>query len=230
MEVASAASSSQALEMVKRADDFRFPAGDVRFRVKVTDFKKGKRDRESEYHVLSDGKGKSLVETLKPERQKGRKLLMSDSDLWFYSPDIRKPVRVSLQQRLTGEVANGDLANTNFAGDYSAALIGEESVDGRRLTKLKLKSKSKTATYSSINYWLDAATGAPVTAEFLSTSGKVMKRGFFEKFATVLGKRRLTEMKIEDAIVKTKMSTLKYSDFSSEAISEMTFSKESIGR
>lgn len=222
--------ASKAFEMVKRADEFRFPAGDVRFRVKVIDFKKGKADRVSEYRVLSDGQGKSLVETLKPERQKGRKLLMADSDLWFYSPDIRKPVRVSLQQRLTGEVANGDLANTNFAGDYSATFVGEESQAGRRLTKLKLKSKSKTATYASINYLVDAATGAPVSAEFLSTSGKVMKRGFFEKYATVLGKRRLTEMKIEDAIVKTKMSRLQYSDFSSEAISAMTFSKESIGR
>lgn len=222
--------SESAQELVKKADDFRFPAGDVRFLVKVIDFKKGKKERESQYRVLSDGQGKSLVETLKPERQKGRKLLMTDSDLWFYSPDIRKPVRVSLQQKLTGEVANGDLANTNFAGDYNAQLVGEEKIQGKNLKRLKLKSKSKSATYSSINYWLDASSGAPVMAEFLSTSGKVMKRGYFEKYAMVLGKRRMVEMKIEDAIVKSRASVLEYSDFSRDNIPAMTFSKESIGR
>jgi hypothetical protein len=225
-----ALANENAQELVRRADDFRFPPGDVRFRVKVVDFKKGKRERESEYKVLSDGKGQSLVETVKPERQKGRKLLMSESDLWFYSPDIRKPVRVSLQQRLTGEVSNGDLANTNFAGDYEAALTGEEIKEGRRLLRLRLKAKSKTATYANVNYWIDAATGAPITAEFLSASGKVMKRGYFDKYSTVLGKKRLTEMKIEDAIVKTKMSLMQYSEFSREAIPKMSFSKESIGR
>ncbi len=216
--------------LVKAADDFRFPSGDVRFRVKVVDFKKGKQQRESEYRVLSDGKGRSLVETVKPERQKGRKLLMVQSELWFYSPDIRKPVRVSLQQKLTGEVANGDLANTNFAGDYTATLGGEDVDGGKKLTLLKLKAKSKSATYAAVDYWLDSKTGAPVKAHFLSTSGKVMKRGYFEKYGSVLGKNRLVQMKVEDAIEKSRVSVLHYSEFSREAISSSTFSKESIGR
>ncbi len=216
--------------LVRAADDFRFPSGDVRFRVKVVDFKKGKQQRESEYRVLSDGKGRSLVETMKPERQKGRKLLMVQSELWFYSPDIRKPVRVSLQQKLTGEVANGDLANTNFAGDYTATVSGTEVSGGKKLTLLKLKAKSKSATYAAVDYWIDTDTGAPVRAHFLSTSGKIMKRGYFEKYGAVLGKNRLVQMKVEDAIEKSRVSVLHYSEFSREAISAATFSKESIGR
>lgn len=216
--------------LVKEADEFRFPSGDVRFRVRVVDFKKGKQQRISEYRVLSDGLGRSLVETIKPERQKGRKLLMVMSELWFYSPDIRKPVRVSLQQKLTGEVANGDLANTNFAGDYTATKGAESEEEGKRLLLLKLKAKSKSATYAAIDYWLDMSSGAPVKAHFLSTSGKVMKRGYFEKYASVLGKQRLVQMKVEDAIEKTRVSMLHYSEFSREAISPATFSKESIGR
>ena len=40
-------------------------------------------------------------------------------------------MRLSLSQRLTGEVSNGDLARANFAGDYKPKLLRTETVDGR---------------------------------------------------------------------------------------------------
>ena len=48
---------------------------------------------------------------------------MKGHDLWIFLPTVSQPVRLSMSQRLTGQVANGDLARANFAGDYTAKLL-----------------------------------------------------------------------------------------------------------
>ena len=54
-------------------------------------------------------------------------MLMRGNDLWVFLPSVSQPVRLSLSQRLTGQVANGDLARANFSGaavDVLAAFPG----------------------------------------------------------------------------------------------------------
>lgn len=41
----------------------------------------------------------------------------------MFMPDVSQPVRLSLAQRLTGQVANGDLARANFASDYHPKIL-----------------------------------------------------------------------------------------------------------
>lgn len=214
--------------LVKQADDARFPRGSISFFVKAEDVNKGKKVRETVYKVVSRGPGKTLVETVIPERQQGRKLLMLESDLWFFSPDIKRPTRVSLQQKLSGEISNGDLANTDYAGDYDAKLIGKETIDGKSAYRLKLTSKSKSATYAAIDYWIDVKTKSPIQANFLSVSGKVMKRGTYDRFESVLGRERVTRFKVDDAYAKGRSSILTYSKHKKEEFDESIFSKESM--
>src|SRR5262249_23659924 len=94
-------------EAVKKADEGRMPDGEVTFVARVLDYDQKSLLRETRYRVSSQGESASLIETIAPERQKGRKLLMEGDSLWLYTPDIKRPARVSLQQRLTGEVSNG---------------------------------------------------------------------------------------------------------------------------
>ena len=53
-------------------------------------------------------------------------MLMKDYDMWLFTPNIKKPLRISLEQKLTGEVSYGDIAKTNYAEDYNAKLISTE--------------------------------------------------------------------------------------------------------
>lgn len=217
-------------ELVRRADRFRFPSGTTSSIVTVVDFNATKKVRESEYKVISDGRTRSLVETLTPVRQKGRKLLMVGSDLWYFSPDVRRPTRVSLQQKLTGEVANGDLASTNYAGDYNAEIVGHELLDSIKTIRLKLRAKKKNTTYSALDYWINEETGAPIRADYLSTSGKVIKIGRFEKFGPVLGHSCVVQLRIQDAVSKAQSSQLTYSKYQIEKANPALFSKESMTR
>ncbi len=113
-----------ALELLKRADEHRSPSGDFSFVVKASEFKTKKLSKETVYKVYSKEGRYSLIETIYPERLLGRKLLMKESSLWLYLPNVHRPTRVSMQQRLTGEVSNGDIARTNFVDDYTPKLLG----------------------------------------------------------------------------------------------------------
>jgi len=85
---------------------------------------------------------------------------MVGRDLWVFLPDISKPLRISLQQRLLGDVSNGDLARANFVGDYMPSI---EEVR-QAFYVLLLKAKSEDVTYGSIKLWVDKKSFRPLKA------------------------------------------------------------------
>lgn len=63
-------------------------------------------------------------------------MLKSGNDLWFFDPSSKASIRLSPQQRLLGQAANGDVVTVNLAKDYQAQLEAEESVlDGDRQSR-----------------------------------------------------------------------------------------------
>jgi hypothetical protein len=215
-------------EIVRRADEARGPQGTYSFRAKVEDLNDGKVSAETTYKVYSKDLDLVLIETVAPARLKGRKLLMRGNDLWSYMPTIKRPIRVGFQQRLTGEVSNGDIARTNFAKDYDAKLEGTETVKGRSCYKLGLTAKHKEVTYRSLTYWVEKGTCNPVKADFYALSGKLLKSGEYSHPETVLGKTRLTDMLITDALHPSRQSRLHCFDYRREKLDDSFFNKESL--
>ena len=106
-----------AAEIVRQADEIRFPPTDFQVDVDVRTLDaSGAAEEPRQYRVLSKGNERTLVMTLAPAFEKGQLLLMRDQDLWVFLPEVSQPVRLPLSQKLTGQVANGDLARANFAG------------------------------------------------------------------------------------------------------------------
>ncbi len=226
-------------EIVRRADSVRMPEGTISFLAQVEDFE-GDREsrglagnaspiRTTRYRIFNHGTDKTLIETVFPDRQRGRKFLMLDEDLWFYTPNINRATRVSFQQRLTGEVANGDLARTNFAGDYDAELVGEEVVAGQPAYKLRLTAKRSSVTYAAIDYWVAKKGFLPIEAKFYSKSGKVMKTGEYRQYRNILGGPVSTRIIFRDYINRGNYSVLTYADFKRENFDESMFSREALG-
>ncbi len=220
---------TSAQDLVIKADEGRMPPGNITFQSSVEDFENGTSVRETRYKVLNKGGEKSLVETIFPERQAGRKLLMDEDNLWFYTPDIKRPARVSMQQKLTGEVANGDLARTNFSGDYEASLGGKETVGGKETYRLNLKAKNTGVTYSKIDYWVGVKDRLPMKAVFYAVSGKVLKSAEYTEVKNVLGKKCVTKTVFTDFIDKGRRSILIYSGHKRSKFTSATFSKEALG-
>lgn len=215
--------------LVKKADEGRVPPGSISFVSKVEDFENGGSVRETKYLVMTQGREKSLVETVFPERQSGRKLLMTDESMWFYTPDIRRAARVSPQQKLTGEVSNGDLARTNFYGDYEAKIVGKEKINGKTVYKLLLSANHRDVTYSRIDYWVGSDDHLPVKAIFYAVSGKPLKLADYGGVKSVLGRTCITRTTFTDAVDKSRKSVLTFSQHKRKKFSGETFAKESLG-
>jgi outer membrane lipoprotein-sorting protein len=223
------ASAQSAQEIVEKADKHRTLGANTTFVVSVNDFAGARKLHETRYRVAVKNENLTLVTGLFPDNQKGRKLLFSGDNLWFFTPDIKRSTRISLQQRLTGEVANGDLANTNYKDDYSAEMAGEETLGSRKTWKLNLKSKSKTATYDGVTYWVEKGTFIPVKAAFRTSGGKVLKNCDYKGIKKIYGIDVVTEMDIVDALKTTRRSVLNYSNFKKEKLDDSLFNKDALG-
>ncbi|MDP3481990.1 MAG: outer membrane lipoprotein-sorting protein [Sulfuricella sp.] len=147
----------------------------------------------------------SVAETLEPARFKGSKLLQMGRNMWLTRPGLAKPIPISPRQRLSGEAANGDIAATDYAGDYDAQLAGEEVLDGESCHVLQLTARHKRATYDRVRYWVSAGRGVGVKAELYSLSGKLLKTARFKYDNSISfeGVRTpfVSEMVIRDALV-----------------------------
>jgi outer membrane lipoprotein-sorting protein len=220
------ADNPPAAKILELADQYRAGWESFALTVKITNYKKERIEDESRYEVFSR-KTKSFVRFLSP-RDKGRSLLMLDDDMWIYIPSTSRPIRISPLQKLTGNVSNGDVARTNYAGDYQPKLLGEERVEGQDCYLLELKAIRKGATYPRIQYWITKADFRPRRAEFYLTSGKNHKSAYYDSFQEYHGKRLLARMTIYDRIRRDEKSVMEYLRYAPEQIADKYFNKNSM--
>ncbi len=213
-------------EIVQKVDEVRNPELDYQTDVRVVSYKPNRPDYASRYDVYIKGKNKTIVKTLEPENVRGQSLLMRDNDFWAFFPEVSKPIRISLQQRLSGDVSNGDIARTNFSGDYSATLLRKEQISGKDFFVLELNSLRDSTTYGKIILWVMAENYWPVKAEFYAISGRFLKTCSFENYKTMAGKLRPSRLVLRDAIVKGQYSTIDYDQMKIVEIPEKNFTKE----
>lgn len=139
--------------------------------------------------------------------------------------DIKKAIRINLDQKLTGEAANGDLAKTNFYTDYEPTIVE----DTPKHYKLHLKARHNQTTYQQINYYVSKSDFIPFKAEFMALSGKILKNVEYAKPDKKVKNRLLiTKIKISDAVVKQRASILKYSQFKIQKIDDVVFNRASL--
>jgi hypothetical protein len=216
-------SAEDANEIVKKAD-LKRGLGNIShsFSVSITN----QDDKKEVYDVSFKDINASLTNQTEPERARGRKLLMKEYDIWLYTPNIKKPIRISLEQKLTGEVANGDIARTNYAEDYDAKILGLVKEGSTEFYKLELVAKNKKVTYGKIEYIVNKKDYAPRQATFFALSGKPLKKADFSDFKPVHGMSRSTKMVIRDYLQKSKFSTLIFSGHKKETFNESIFNKD----
>jgi outer membrane lipoprotein-sorting protein len=154
------------------------------------------------------------VESLAPARNKGEIYLFNDRNMWFFKPSLKKPVAISARQKLTGQAANGDIASTHYARDYTPTLEKTEVVGGEKMHVLLLKAKASNLTYDQIRYWISETDKLARKAEFLTLQGEVFKVGTMEynNFITLKGKKIpfVSKLTIEDAKFKENKSVIIY--------------------
>ena len=164
------------------------------------------------------GQYRSLIRFVNPPRDANKLMLKNGNDLWFFDPASKASIRLSPQQRLLGQAANGDVVTVNLAKDYKAELLGEEDVtDGERVSrhchKLRLAELSSDVTYNHIDMWIETGSARPVKAHFYAESGRLLKTAYYRKFQPQLGMERPTEIVIIDGLDPNWVTVMRYSDY-----------------
>ncbi|MBN8282066.1 outer membrane lipoprotein-sorting protein [Zoogloea sp.] len=212
--------------VVARSDEVRFPRDGFQVLITIESTTPGEPAEERKYRILSKGNENTIVQTLEPATDRGQSMLMRGRDLWIFMPNISQPVRLSLAQRLTGQVANGDLARANFSGDYEPKILRTETIDGEKMYVLELTAVDRGVTYAKVLYWVRQSNNWPHRAEFYSLSERLLKVARYEKFQNLGGRVRPTQLVMEDALKKGEVSVLRYSQMTAKDLPDRVFTKQ----
>lgn len=217
---------AEARMIVEKADQVRFPADGFQVDVTITTIDSDQGADVRKYRVLSKGNTNSVVMVTEPASERGQILLMKGRDLWVFMPDVSQPIRLALSQRLTGQVANGDLARANFAGDYNPRLLRTEKVGNDEHYVLELTGADRGVTYQRVVYWVREKDYWPHKAEFYSLSNRLLKTCRYENFKTMEGRKRPTRLVMEDALRGGEQSVLEYAGMKLRDLPDKIFTKD----
>lgn len=219
-----------AASIVQKADQVRFPGEGFEVTVAITTVNRETPGETRKYRVLSKGNENTVVMTTEPASERGQIMLMKGHDLWMFLPSVSQPVRLPLAQRLTGAVANGDIARANFAGDYKPQLLRTEVVDGEPMYVLELTAVDRSVTYNRVLYWVRKSNNWPHKAEFYSLSDRLLKTCLYQKFERMAGRTRPTRLTMQDALRAGEESVLEYADMKLRDLPDKIFTKDYLKR
>ncbi len=219
--VAAAAPDAQAI--LAASDAVRNPAKPFGVVITLIEYRNRQQTESNTLEVYSKadatgGQYRSLIRFVNPPRDTNKLMLKNGNDLWFFDPSSKASIRLSPQQRLLGQAANGDVLTVNLAKDYKGELLGDEDVtDGERVSRrchrLRLVEASPDVTYHRIDMWVETASARPVKAQFYAESGRLLKTAYYRKFAPQLGVERPTEVVIIDGLDPGWVTVMRYSDY-----------------
>jgi len=219
-----------ARSIVEKADQVRFPTDPFQVDVDISTTRPGQAVETRKYRVMSKGNENTIVLTIEPASDRGQSMLMKGRDLWVYMPNVSQPVRLALSQRLTGQVANGDLARANFTGDYNPRVLRTETIAGHSYSVLELTAVDRGVTYQRVLYWVRQDNAWPFKAEFYSLSNRLLKTCKYENFKNLAGRVRPTRLVMDDALRQGEQSVLEYSDMKTRDLPDRMFTKEYLRR
>jgi len=229
-EASPASDDELARTIVEKADHVRFPVESFEVAVTISTRGSDEPTEERKYRVFAKGQENTAVMTTEPASERGQILLMKGRDLWLFVPKVSQPVRLSLAQRLTGLVANGDLARANLSGDYTAKLLRTEKIEGDSLYVLELTAVDRSITYHRVVYWVNQSSYRPYKAEFYSLSDLLVKTCLFQNYKSMAGIVRPTRLVMQNALVENEESVLEYSDMRLRDLPDRLFTKDYLKR
>lgn len=200
----------EAATLLQRADEVRNPRQSYRVTSTLIEYRNGKEVSRNQLAVFtryeaSEQQFRNLIRFLQPRRDNGKLLLKDGADLWFYDPAGKASIRISAQQRLLGQAANGDVVTTDLLRDYSAVIVGPAALQdaegqSRQTVQLDLTARHPAVTYARMLLWLDPENGQSIKADLYAKSGSLLKTAWFRHYKTALGQLRPTETIIIDGL------------------------------
>jgi len=135
--------------------------------------------RKKEYTLFTVKKGVDKVASLfiAPASEKGRSTLRVGDNMWFYIPNVGKPIRItSLQSVVGGVFNNADILQLDYAAEYNVEKVEEQGNE----YLLHLKAKTKTVAYDRIRLRAEKERKLPTKIECLTEADMLIKTLYFK--------------------------------------------------
>ncbi len=135
--------------------------------------------RKKEFTLFTVKKGVDKVASLfiAPASEKGRSTLRVGDNMWFYIPNVGKPIRItSLQSVVGGVFNNADILQLDYTAEYTVEKVEEQGNE----YLLHLKAKTKTVAYDRIRLWAEKERKLPTKIECLTEAGMLIKTLYFK--------------------------------------------------
>jgi hypothetical protein len=166
--------NNEVLELVDRALN---PESYVSYKKIINIDTKGVK-KEFVMYVGKLGRDKVLGAFLAPKSELGRATLRIGDNMWLYIPNVRKPVRITSLQSVTGGLFNNsDIMSLDYSDEYDCVSI--ELKDGKNV--LELKAKNRSVAYEKLIISADPETNIPDFIECYTSSGMLVKTLHFKQ-------------------------------------------------
>jgi hypothetical protein len=124
------------------------------------------------------GLDKVIGTFLSPKSQVGRSTLRIGDNMWLYIPNLKKPIRITSIQSITGGLFNNsDIMGLDYSTEYNCIKV--EEIKGNY--KLELKAKSKSVAYEKLTILSDKKTLITKEIKCFTSSGMLIKTLHFKK-------------------------------------------------
>jgi outer membrane lipoprotein-sorting protein len=184
----------------------------------------------------TQGVTQSFTEYLEPAREAGTKMLKLADELWTYTPDTDRIIKISgnlLRQSVMGsDLSYEDMMEDPVLGNlYEPALAGEDTVLERPCWVLDLTAKKEDIAYFKRKAWVDKDRFVILREEMYARSGKLLKT-LNAKSVRRFGTRWVPDQMVFKDVMKTGDGTefiIESMEFDA-AIPDYVFSKASLRR
>ncbi len=155
------------------------------------------------------GEDKSFSEYLAPAREKGTKMLKLGDQLWTYSPQTDRTIRISghmLRQSLMGSDLSYEdmMEDSRLQNSYKATIIGEEAILGRPCWIVQLEAIKSDVAYHKRKIWVDKERYLVLRGERYAKSGKLLKTTTVDKIERISGRWVVTSATFKDQLLSGK--------------------------
>jgi hypothetical protein len=177
--------------------------------------------KEFVMYVGKLGADKVLGSFLAPKTEVGRATLRIGDNMWLYIPNVKKPVRITSLQSVTGGLFNNsDIMGLDYSDEYDC--IDIKLADGKY--QLELKAKTGAVAYEKLIVVADAETFTPECIDCYTSSGMLVKSLHFKNIIEFEeGFRRPSVVETDSPLFKGAKSIMIYSQMKRVQLDESLF-------
>lgn len=226
-----------AKDVLYNSDKWRGYENSFVMQTEVIDYNNDSKTSQINLKVYVNNISSSLAQYIYPVREKGKLLLMVNEDMWFYQPNLDKPVRISPRQRLLGNASNADIVRTNFYSDYIPSFLNPSDeeypkekdqiadINKKNCIILRLMAKNESVAYAKIIYWINKLDYKPIKAEFYALSGRLLKTAYYQNYAPIgeNNEIKLSKTTIYNPLTKNDYTEIIYTDMREKPLEEKLF-------